>query len=114
VILSHDLRRLVHFAVTAKPMSEWTARQLLKAFPWDHAPRYLLRDPDWAYGLEFSKMTEWMSIHEVQTAPRRSRLPILHSPHTWGTLLILLIDDLGPPERSCDIKDRNHLILGSS
>ena len=33
VILSHDRRRPVHFAVTANPTSEWTARQLLEAFP---------------------------------------------------------------------------------
>jgi putative transposase len=54
VILSHDRRRLVHFAVTVNPTAEWTARQLPQAFPWDHAPRYLLRDRDRAYGLEFS------------------------------------------------------------
>src|ERR1035437_10093050 len=44
VILSHDRRRLVHFAVTEHPTAEWTARQLLQAFPWDSGPRYLLRD----------------------------------------------------------------------
>jgi transposase InsO family protein len=70
VILSHDRRRLVHFAVTANPTAEWTARQLLQAFPWDHAPRHLLRDRDRAYGLEFSEMVKWMGIHEVLTAPR--------------------------------------------
>src|SRR5712692_3183104 len=46
VILSHDRRRPVHFAVTANPTAEWTARQLLQAFPWDNAPQYLLRDHD--------------------------------------------------------------------
>jgi transposase InsO family protein len=56
--------------VTANPTAEWTARQLLQAFPWDHAPRYLLRDRDRAYGLEFCEMTKWMGIHEVLTAPR--------------------------------------------
>jgi hypothetical protein len=70
VILSHDRRRLVHFAVTANPTAEWTARQLLQAFPWDHAPRYLLRDGDRAYGLEFSEMAKCMGIHEVLTAPQ--------------------------------------------
>ena len=39
VILSHYRRRPVHFAVTANPTAEWTARQLLEAFPWDTAPR---------------------------------------------------------------------------
>jgi hypothetical protein len=46
VILSHDRRRAIHFAVTTNPTAEWTARQLLEAFPWDVAPCYLLRDRD--------------------------------------------------------------------
>jgi len=50
VILSHDRRRPVHFAVTSHPTAEWTAQQLLQAFPWDTAPRYLLRDRDGNYG----------------------------------------------------------------
>ena len=33
VILSHNRRRPVHFAVTANPTAEWTTRQLLQAFP---------------------------------------------------------------------------------
>jgi hypothetical protein len=49
VILSHDRRRPVHFAVTVNPTAEWTARQLLDAFPWNNAPRYLLRDRDGVY-----------------------------------------------------------------
>jgi hypothetical protein len=55
VILSHDRRRPVHFAVTANPTAEWTARQLLEAFPWDTAPSYLLRDRDGIYGRKFVK-----------------------------------------------------------
>src|SRR5260370_21063605 len=46
VILDHERRRPVHFAVTSNPTAEWAARQLLEAFPWDNAPRYLLRDRD--------------------------------------------------------------------
>ena len=46
VILSHDRRRPIHVAVTANPTTEWTARQLLEAFPGDTAPRYLRRDRD--------------------------------------------------------------------
>jgi putative transposase len=60
----------VHFAVTANPIAAWTARQHLGAFPWDNAPRYLLRDRDSAHGLEFSEMARSMGIYEVLTAPQ--------------------------------------------
>ncbi len=42
LVLSHDRRRLLHFGVTSHPTAEWTARQLVQAFPWNSAPRYLL------------------------------------------------------------------------
>jgi hypothetical protein len=53
VILSHDRRRPVHFAVTSHPTAEWTTRQLVQAFPWDSAQRFLLRDRDGNYGNVF-------------------------------------------------------------
>jgi hypothetical protein len=46
VVLAHDRRRILHFAVMAHPTSEWTAQQLREAFPQDSAPRFLLRDRD--------------------------------------------------------------------
>ena len=70
VILDHDRRRPIHFAVTSRPTSEWTARQLLEAFPWDNAPRYLLRDRDRCYGDKFCETAKWMGIREVLTAPQ--------------------------------------------
>ena len=68
VILAHQRRRPPHFAVTANPTVEWTARQLLEAFPWDSAPRYLLRDRDGIYVGKFHDATEWLGIREVLTA----------------------------------------------
>jgi len=70
VILDHDRRRPIHCAVTSNPTSEWTARQLLEAFPWDTTPRYLLRDRDGIYGEKFCETAKWMGIYEVPTAPR--------------------------------------------
>jgi putative transposase len=70
VILSHDRRRPIHFAVTRNPTAEWTAQQLLEAFPWDSAPRYLLRDRDKIYGTVFCETARWMGIREVLTAPQ--------------------------------------------
>jgi putative transposase len=46
LVLSHDRRRVVHFNVTANPTSAWTGQQVLEAFPWDAAPKYLFRDRD--------------------------------------------------------------------
>ena len=44
VILSNARRRIVHFNVTDSPTAIWTGQQVVNAFPWDTAPRYMLRD----------------------------------------------------------------------
>jgi hypothetical protein len=43
-------RELVWINVTTNPTAEWIARQLTEAFPWDEAPRHLIRDRDRIYG----------------------------------------------------------------
>ncbi len=69
VILVHDRRRIVHFNVTEHPTAKWTAQQIVEAFPWDEAPRYLLRDRDAIYGTHFRQRIEHMGIEEVKIAP---------------------------------------------
>ena len=58
LVLAHERRRIVHFAVTAHPTAEWAAHQLREAFPWESAPRYLLRDRDCIFGHEFVEQGE--------------------------------------------------------
>src|SRR5271167_3080745 len=70
VILFHDRRRPVQFAVTSHPTAEWTAQQLVQAFPWDTAPRFLLRDRDRNYGKVFGESAAALGIEEVPCAPR--------------------------------------------
>ena len=53
LILAHKRRRLVHVNITAHPTAAWTAQQVIDAFPWDEAPRYLLRDRDCIDGAAF-------------------------------------------------------------
>ena len=70
VVLSHDRRRIVHLNVTARPTPAWTAQQLREAWPWDTAPRFVIRDRDGIYGEELHNVTQAMDIDEVLTAPR--------------------------------------------
>jgi len=60
LVLAHDRRRILHFNVTVHPTSEWTAQQLRNAFPWDSAPRYLLRDRDRIFGDNFTRQVQDM------------------------------------------------------
>jgi transposase InsO family protein len=46
------------------------ARQLREAFPFDTAPRYLIRDRDSVYGDEERRALAGMGIEEVVIAPR--------------------------------------------
>src|SRR5438105_4038774 len=50
IVLAHSRRRVLHFNVTANPTALWTAQQIVEAFPWDSAAKYLLRDRDAIYG----------------------------------------------------------------
>ena len=70
LVLAHDRRRILHFNVTAHPTAEWTAQQLVQAFPWDSAPRYLLRDRDGIFGGDFVQQVKVMGVKEVLSAPR--------------------------------------------
>jgi putative transposase len=70
IVLAHQRRRPLHFNVTANPTSEWTAQQLVEAFPWGNAPRYLLHDRDSIYEGSFRQRVRQMAIQEVLTAPR--------------------------------------------
>ena len=70
IVLRHDRRRVVHFNVTANPYAEWTAQQIINAFPYEEAPRFLIRDRDGIYGEYFKKRVKDMGIEEVLIAPR--------------------------------------------
>ena len=55
MILGHARRKILHLNVTQHPTAGWPSRQITEAFPWDTAPRYLLRDRDTSYGGCFQK-----------------------------------------------------------
>ena len=70
IVLRHDRRKVVHYNVTAHPTARWTAQQIVEAFPYDEAPRFLIRDCDGIYGADFRRRVKHMDIEEVVTAPR--------------------------------------------
>ena len=68
--MHHQRRHVAHFNVTEHPTSAWIAQQLVEAFPFDTAPRYLLRDRDSKYGERYRTRVRSLSTEEVVIAPR--------------------------------------------
>ena len=80
VIPNPERRRLVLINVTANPTAEWIACQITEAFPWDRAPRYLIRDRDSAYGVASRKgSVRWVSGIAPPRPARRGRTAILNA-----------------------------------
>jgi transposase InsO family protein len=69
VIIGLERRDLVWINVTANPTAEWIAHQITEAFPWDEAPRYLIRDQDGVYGAAVMCRLRAMGIRDKPTAP---------------------------------------------
>jgi hypothetical protein len=93
LILRHDQREILWFAVTAHPTAEWMAQQVTEAIGWEKPPKYLLRDRDRVYGDAFMSRIRAMGIRDRPTAigsgpsmPQRGGL-------SW--LVLLFVIDLG-------------------
>jgi hypothetical protein len=50
VILRHAAETAGHDRYLQQPTAQWIAGQVTEAFPWDGAPRHLIRDRDGAFG----------------------------------------------------------------
>jgi len=88
VILRHARRRLVAINVTSNPTAAWLAGQVTDAFPWDEAPRHLMRDHDGAFGPAYTDRIRAMGIRDHPTAPRspwqKGQAPYCSSLRTCG------------------------------
>jgi transposase InsO family protein len=69
VIVRLDRRKLVWINVTATPTAEWVARQITEAFPWNEAPRDMIRDRDCIYGAVVTRRLRAMGIRDKPIAP---------------------------------------------
>jgi putative transposase len=70
VILKNSRREVLHFNSTTNPTAQWSSRQIIEAFPWDTAPKYLMRDQDKIYGNVFRERIKNMGIQAVISAPK--------------------------------------------
>lgn len=70
LILRHDRRHIIWMGTTAHPTADWIARQLVEAFGWCRAPRYVVRDRDRVYGAAFIRRVRTMGIRDRPTSPR--------------------------------------------
>ena len=69
VVVRLDRRELVWINVTAHPTAEWVARQITEAFPWNEAPRYMIRDRDCIYRAVVTRRLRAMGIRDKPIAP---------------------------------------------
>jgi putative transposase len=74
VILALERRRLVFANVTTNPTAFWLGQQTVNAFPWDTAPKFMIRDRDGAYGEEFSRRVRSLGMRSIKTAVRAPKM----------------------------------------
>jgi len=60
----------IELEVTRYDDFERAARQITEAFPWDSAPKYLIRDNDRAFGVAFKARVRAMGIRDRPTSYR--------------------------------------------
>jgi transposase InsO family protein len=74
VVVALERRRLVFANVTTNPTALWLGQQTINAFPWNTAPRFMIRDRDRAYGNEFSRRVRDLGIRSIRTAIRAPKM----------------------------------------
>lgn len=67
-VISHGRRRILHINVTKHPTCRWIVRQMLEAFPFRSAFRYLIFDRDAKYGLEVQEAVRSLKMSPARTS----------------------------------------------
>jgi len=109
--LALERRRIVHFNITEGPSAPWTGQQLVNAFPYDSAPKYVIRDRDKIYRVDFVRRVRAMGIEQLLTAPR-SPWQSPYCEHVIGTLRRDCI--IATRDTQTDLKSRSHMKSGVS
>lgn len=69
-LIHHATREVVHVRVTRHPTAAWTGQQLVNACFGREPPKYLIRDRDAIYGMEFSRRMRSLGVREIRTPIR--------------------------------------------
>jgi putative transposase len=70
IAISHDRRKILHFAVTAHPHSQWAIQQLRETFAFDETSKYVIRDNDKIFSDDFKQHIRNFGLEDTPTAPR--------------------------------------------
>ena len=70
IVLGVSRRNILWIGVTTNPTAQWLSQQITEAFPWDTAPKFLIRDNDGAYGEVFTQRLRAMGIRDRPITPR--------------------------------------------
>lgn len=70
IFLSLERRKVIHFNVTDAPSSYWTSLQIIQAFPFETAPRFLIRDRDSIYGADVAATIKSLGTRQKVIARR--------------------------------------------
>jgi transposase InsO family protein len=70
VAISHDRRKILHFALTANPHSQWAIQQLRETFVFDQTTKYVIRDNDKIFSEDFKLHIRNFGLEDTPTAPR--------------------------------------------
>jgi putative transposase len=76
-IIELHSRRVVHVGVTRYPTDAWTAQQLREATAFGEGPKYLIRDNDSKFGMNFARVAQTSRIEILKTpyhAPRANAI----------------------------------------
>ena len=70
VVLDLGRRRILHLNATEHPTAEWTAQQVVEAFPGSVGKRFLLRERDAIYGSWFRRRVKGLGLREILCSPQ--------------------------------------------
>ncbi len=69
VAISHDRLKILHFALTANPHSQWAIQQLRETFAFDETTKYVIRDNDKIFSEDFKLHIRNFGLEDTPTAP---------------------------------------------